>query len=96
MKAGVPWGGRRSSPFLMGEHGVGSPAHRGSCLCSQESVHPLEHLFRASLARQTVIISGSASSLPGGAVLQLTFKMENFSPSISTRTSGACERHLAL
>lgn len=96
MKAGMPWGGRRSSPFLMGGHGVGSPAHRGSCLCSQESVHPLKHLFRASLDRRTVIISGSASSLPGGAVLQFAFKMENFSPGISTKISGACERHLAL
>ena len=38
--------------------------------CSQESLHHLEHQCRTSPARQAVIISSSASSLPGATALQ--------------------------
>lgn len=63
-------GSSGSSSCLTGGRGDGTPAHRGSCLCSQESLHHLELLCGTSPARQAVTISSSASSLPGGAALQ--------------------------
>ena len=57
------------SSFLKGGSGEGTPAPKGSCCCSQESLYHLEHLHRTSPARQAVIISSSASSLPGGTAL---------------------------
>lgn len=66
---GCTEGSREHSSFLKGGPDVGTPAPKGSCCCSQESLHHLEHLHRTSPARLAVIISSSASSLPGGTAL---------------------------
>lgn len=75
-------GSRGSSSCLRGGHGDGTPAHRGSCLCSQESLHHLELLCGTSPARQAVTISSSASSLPRGAALQTMTLLSKWKTSV--------------
>lgn len=87
--------GRGSSSFLMGGHGAGTPAHRGSFSCSQESLNHLEHQCRTSPARQGVIIQFCFQPAWGNSITSndSAFKMENFRPGISTGTSAVRERH---
>lgn len=78
---GCTKGGRESSSFLTGGQEL-NPSSRRVSSGSQESLHHLEHLGRPSPARQAVIISSSASSLPGGGALQTIILLSKWKISV--------------